>query len=51
MDGVLFHIVLNFCGFNDEQGIAVYHDRVQLNNTAMRQKFTEPFHALVGRII
>ena len=51
MDGVWFHVVLNFCGFSGGQGITVYHDGVQVNNTALRQKFTNHFHASDGRII
>ena len=51
MDGVWFHSVLNFCDFSDEQGITVYHDGVQLNNTAVRERFSTPFHASDGRII
>ena len=37
IDGVWFHIVLNFFGFSDEEGITVYHDGVQLNNTVKRR--------------
>ena len=50
MDEVWFHIVLNFFGFNDEQGIKVYHDGVQLNNTARRTKNAK-LHASDRRII
>ena len=51
MDGVWFHIVLNFFGFNDEQGITVYHDGVQLNNTARRTNTPAKLDASDGRII
>ena len=40
MEGVWFHIVLNFFGFNDDKVFTVYHDGVQFNNTANRIKGT-----------
>ena len=51
MDGVWFHIVLNFFGFNDTQGITVYHDGVQLNKTAERNSFSGNFYVSDRRII
>ena len=50
MDGVWFHIVLNFFGFNDEQGIIVYHDGVQVKNTPKRKRIPGQ-HASDRRII
>ena len=51
MDGVWFHIILNFFGFNNTQGITVYHDGVQLNKTAERNSYSGNFYASDRRIV
>ena len=37
MEGVWFHIVLNFFGFNDDKVFTIYHDGVQFNSTGNRR--------------